>query len=60
VQWIECDAISSIMTIKEVEMRTGKWLLSAALLTAVIGLQAAPPAQPAPLVSVEKVESISN
>lgn len=40
-------------------MRNSKWILSAALLAAAIGLRAAPPAQPPPLVSVEKVESIS-
>lgn len=40
-------------------MRNNKWILSAALLAAAIGLRAAPPAQPPPLVSVEKVQSIS-
>lgn len=40
-------------------MRRDKWILSAALLAAVIGLRAAPPAMPPPVVSVEKVESIS-
>lgn len=40
-------------------MRMNQWIFSAALLVAAAGLQAAPPEQQAPLVSVEKVTSIS-
>ncbi len=40
-------------------MRGNKWMFGAALLAAAIGLQAAGPEAQAPLVTVEKVESIS-
>ena len=40
-------------------MRKDRWILGAIFFTAVAGLQAAPSAQPIPVVAVEKVQSIS-
>lgn len=53
------NSIKTIVRKQRVKMKNNQWILSVALLAAAIGLKAAPPAQPPPLVSVETVGSIS-